>query len=360
VVSVHHADFGLLKYCHEAERIYKNAYFNASLNRWMDLDMLSSAVQISVPRINNVLRELKTAGMIELVERDFCTPVKVYPGIKDVDIMDLLQILLRLETNSMKKIDKIVEYVESRECKRKFILNYFGEDYDGDCNACSVCNPLLSLIGDGFERSTESQPDLSPATGEEELLDESATIAFSILELVRTLDFHVGRTFLANILIGSKSKRIFEQNLQESRYYGILKGYTAEVARKIIDQMIAKGYLITKQGSSSYPRPQLYLTELAEKALEEQIPIELQLPVKKVEIGETGNLTVLEALKAWRKRIAAENSIPAYCVFHDSTLIGIANRLPKTTQELQTIKGIGERKIENYGDEILKIVDEVE
>jgi ATP-dependent DNA helicase RecQ len=360
LVSVQHADFGLLKYCHEAERIYKNAYFNASLNRWIDLDMLSSAVQISVPLINNVLRELKTTGMIELVERDFCTPVKVYPGIKDVDIMDLLQILLRLETNSMKKIDKIVEYVESRECKRKFILNYFGEEYDGDCNACSVCNPLLSLIGDGVERSTEPQPDLSPATGEEELLDESATIAFSILELVRTLDFHVGRTFLANILIGSKSKRILDQNLQESHYYGILKGYTAEVARTIIDQMIAKGYLITKQGSSSYPRPQLYLTELADKALEEQIPIELQLPVKKEAVCETGNLNVLEALKAWRKRIAAENRIPAYCVFHDSTLIGIANRLPKTTQELQTVKGIGERKIENYGDEILKIVGKVE
>jgi len=357
VVSVQHADFGSLKYRHDAEKIYKNTYFNASLNRWMDLDMLSSAVQISVPRINNVLRELKTAGMIELVERDFCTPVKVYPGIKDVDIMDLHQILIRLETNSMKKIDTIVEYVESKECKRKFILNYFGEEYDGDCNACSVCNPLLSLIGDGFERSTEPQPELRPATGEAELLAESAKIAFSILELVRTLDFHVGRTFLANILIGSKSKRILEQNLQESRYYSILKGYTAEEARMIIDQMIAKGYLITKQGSSSYPRPQLYLTALAESALKEQIPIELQLPVKKAEICETGNLNVLEALKAWRKRIAAENSIPSYCVFHDSTLIGIANRLPKTTQELQTIKGIGERKIENYGDEILKIVN---
>ncbi|MEA2051310.1 MAG: HRDC domain-containing protein, partial [Euryarchaeota archaeon] len=133
-----------------------------------------------------------------------------------------------------------------------------------------------------------------------------------------------------------------------------------EVARTIIDQMMAKGYLITKQGSSSYPRPQLYLTELAEKALKEQIAIELQLPVKKAELCETGNSSVLEALKEWRKRIAAENRIPAYCVFHDSTLIGIANRLPKTTQELQTVKGIGERKIENYGDEILKIVDEVD
>ncbi len=72
-------------------------------------------------------------------------------------------------------------------------------------------------------------------------------------------------------------------------------------------------------------------------------------------IGESGNLSVLEELKKWRKNIAAERNIPAYCVFHDSTLIGIANQLPKTKKELEGIKGIGEKKIEIYGEEILKI-----
>jgi len=109
----------------------------------MDLEELSRSVQISIPKMNNVLRELKIAGVIELKERDFCTPVKVNPGIKDVDTIELLEIFFQLEASGMKKIDKVLKYVESEECKRKFILNYFGEDYEGMCNACSVCNPLL-------------------------------------------------------------------------------------------------------------------------------------------------------------------------------------------------------------------------
>ena len=210
VVSVLNTNLKSLKYQQEAEKIFQNAYFKASLQRWLDLDMLSTSVQLSLPRINNVLRELKTAGRIELIERDFCTPVQVYPGIKEVDIIELLEIFLRLETNSMKKIDRVVEYVESEECKRKFILNYFGEEHSGECNACCVCNPLLSLIGEGIDHGTRAPPELSnmPDEGEKELLDESAKIAFSILELVNNLDFHVGRTFLADILCGSKSGNV--------------------------------------------------------------------------------------------------------------------------------------------------------
>ena len=359
VVSQLNANLESLKYQQEAEKIFQNAYFKKSLDIWMDLDILSKSVQIPVSRINNVLRELKTAGRIELIEWDFCTPVKVYPGIKDVDRFELREIFLRLENSSMKKIDRIVEYVECEDCKRKFILNYFDEEHGGECNACSVCNPLLSLIGKGVDRGAGAQPELSnmPITDEDgkELLDESAKIAIDILELVKTLDIHVGRTFLADILCGSKSKRILSQNLQESRYYGLLKGYTTDEAKRIIDQLIEKGYLMTQQGNSRFPRPLLYLTELAEKALAERIPINLQLPVREV-ICKSESLSVLEALKEWRKSIATEKDIPAYCVFHDSTLIEIANQSPKTIHELKSIKGIGERKIEDYGEEILRIM----
>ncbi|MCK4736480.1 MAG: HRDC domain-containing protein, partial [Methanophagales archaeon] len=68
------------------------------------------------------------------------------------------------------------------------------------------------------------------------------------------------------------------------------------------------------------------------------------------------NPGVFDELKKWRRDIAADRNIPAYCVFPDSTLIGIANRLPKTEEELEGIKGIGRRRIEAYGDDILDIV----
>jgi len=360
-VRMQNADAESVKYPQDAEKIIRNAYFKENLGRWMDLERLSNSVQISVPRINNVLRELKTTGRIELKERDFCTPVKVNPGIKDVDTIELLEIFFQLEESSMKKIDKAVEYVESEECKRKFILNYFGEDYSGECNACSVCNPLLSHIGEDVEvgELELSKQDI-PVRDEErkEQSPESANTAFIILGLVKNPDFHAGRTLLADILIGSKSKKMegIRQNPKIASYYGILKEYTAQEVMGIIDQLIAKGYLIKKQGSSNFPRPLLYLTELAEKALEERIAIDLRLPEKKA-ISESGNSHMLEELKKWRKNIAAARNIPAYCVFHDSTLIRIANQLPKTREELEAIKGIGKMKIEAYGGEILRIVN---
>ncbi|GEM_PF-4923074 len=151
-VRMQNADVKSLKYYQQdAEEIIRNAYFKKYLNSWIDLEVLSSSVQISIPRINNVLRELKIAGIIELEERDFCTPIKLNPGIKDVDMIELLEIFRRLEESNLKKVENVVEYLESEECKRKFILNYFGEDHGGACNACSVCNSLLRHLGEGVE-----------------------------------------------------------------------------------------------------------------------------------------------------------------------------------------------------------------
>jgi len=355
------AEIESLKYRPEAEKLIRNAYFKANLGRWMDLEELSRSVQISVGRINEVLRELKASGMIELEERDFCTPVKVNPGIKDVDTVELLKIFFRLEESGMKKINNMVEYVASKECKRKFILNYFGEKYGGECNACNICNPLLNFMDEGIEVKEKEFVDeevIEDTEGErKETSAESAKIAFDILELVNNLDFHAGRTSLANVLTGSKSKKtkLITQNTRILDYWGVLNKYTAHEVIGIIDQLVERGYLVAKQGDSDFPRPLLYLTELAEKALEERIAIDLRLPVKNKVVQESGNLSVLAELKKWRRDIASEKNIPAYCVFHDSTLIGIANQLPRTKEKLGEIKGVGRKKIEDYGEEILKI-----
>ena len=369
-VRIMRNDTESLKQPQEVERIMRNGYFRDNLNGWMDLECLSRSVQIPVGDLNEILRDLKASGRLKLEERDFCTPVSVNHGIKDVDTTELLEIFFRVEDSGMRKIDKVVEYVESGECKRKFILDYFGESYSGNCNACSVCNPSSSFLDTDTGIDIEAEAKVKP----EEFVDktviedtegigkeataESTQIAFAVLEQVNNLDFRVGRTSLANILIGSKSKRIINQNLQESPYYGILKRYTAREVVGIIDQLIAKGFLVKRHDNSSdYPRPLLHLTERAANALEERSAIELQLPVKNMqEVSEPDNPDVLDELKKWRRDIAAERNIPAYCVFHDSTLVGIANRLPKTEDELEEIKGIGRRKIEDYGKAVLRMV----
>ena len=117
---------------------------------------------------------------------------------------------------------------------------------------------------------------------------ESTRIAFIIIELMKNLDYH-----------------------------GVLNQYTAHDVIDIIDQLIDGGYLITKQGDSNFPRPLLllYLTELAEEALEERTAIDLRLPAKTEVVQDSGNLSVLGELKKWRRNVASEKNIPAYCVF---------------------------------------------
>ncbi len=336
---------------------------------YVNVKRMANNLKLDEVPIRLILHHLERMGVIKA---HFYTQVSVNRGIKDVDTTELLEIFSRVEDSGMRKIDKVVEYVEGRECKRKFILDYFGESYSGNCNACGICNPSLCFL----DADTDIDIDIEAKTKPEEFVDEtviedtegigkeasaeSTQIAVAVLELVNNLAFRVGRTSLANILIGSKSKRIINQNLQESRYYGILKRYTAREVVGIIDQLIAKGFLVKRyDNSSNYPRPLLYLTERAANTLEERSAIELQLPVKNMqEVSEPKNPEVFDELKKWRRDIAAERNIPAYCVFHDSTLIGITNRLPKTEDELAEIKGIGRRKIEDYGEEILRIVCE--
>ncbi|MBS3147488.1 exodeoxyribonuclease VII large subunit [Candidatus Woesearchaeota archaeon] len=78
---------------------------------------------------------------------------------------------------------------------------------------------------------------------------------------------------------------------------------------------------------------------------------------EKLKISKFENQDVLNELKIWRKNIASKKKIPSYCIFHDSTLVSIANLVPKTEEELDKIKGVGKRKIQAYGEDILKIVN---
>ena len=345
------------------ERIRSSGYFIA--DTWLDLEALSAAVELSIQKLNWLFRDLSAAGKIELEERDICIPVEIKHGITGIEVEDIQDIFLELEYNGLKKIDRVVEYVNSEECRRKFILNYFGEEYNRMCNACDVCNPFLktekgaeaintSASQQGFARADTIDKE---EMGSEEAQAKSTEIAFAIFGLINDLDFQLGRTFLAKVLVGSKSKQILNQNLQESSYYGILKGYTAEEVIAFVDQLVDKGYLEKRQGGSRFPRPLLYLTDNAERAIAEHGTIGLELPIRTESVKDDAKtLRVFEELKKWRKEIAATRNIPPYCVFHDSTLIRVANELPKAKRDLERVKGIGKKKLEAYSDAILEIV----
>jgi ATP-dependent DNA helicase RecQ len=72
--------------------------------------------------------------------------------------------------------------------------------------------------------------------------------------------------------------------------------------------------------------------------------------------GDTGSPTLLAALRAWRSQVARQRGVPAYVVLHDSTIDGIATARPATLTQLRGIPGIGDKKLEHYGDELIALV----
>jgi ATP-dependent DNA helicase RecQ len=76
--------------------------------------------------------------------------------------------------------------------------------------------------------------------------------------------------------------------------------------------------------------------------------------------GETSNPALVDALRAWRSQVARQRGVPAYVVLHDATIDGIATSRPTTLEQLRGIPGIGDKKLEHYGDELLALVKVVE
>lgn len=193
-----------------------------------------------------------------------------------------------------------------------------------------------------------------------EVKEDKDSIALTIFGLIESLNFHAGRTLLADIVIGSKSKKLINQDFHKLKYYGMFKEYRHKEMIGIIDQLIDKGYLTIKQSESTkFPRPLLYLTDLSKSALANKEEIELELPITiKDQIAVSKNPGLLSKLKHWRKKVANEKNIPPYCIFHDKTLIEISNNLPITKEGLMSIYGFGKRKIKQYGEDVLEIVVE--
>jgi len=135
----------------------------------------------------------------------------------------------------------------------------------------------------------------------------------------------------------------------------ILKGL---IDKELISEEIDGTLRITKRGLN-------YLNNVKEKEgcvrdHNKDIPKNLSLINKKENKISLSfnNEELYENLRVWRNSVASEKNIPSYCVFQNSTLINLAKQLPKTKEDLNNIKGIGKKKIESYGEEILKIVNE--
>ncbi|MBI3135391.1 MAG: DNA helicase RecQ [Bacteroidetes bacterium] len=234
------------------------------------------------------------------------------------------------------KIKRMLHYAEASTCRRNIVLSYFGETITENCGNCDNC--------------------LSPPT-----LFDGSVLAQKALSAVSRAHEAVGINLLVNILRGADTLEIHEKKLNLVKTYGAGKEHSFAEWQHFINQLINQGVLEIAYDNHLH----LKLTDLSGRVLKGDQKINLaalkeRVAEKKSERKQKSSLTadeqILEELKVWRKQIAAENKVPAYVIFHDSTLTEIAARKPQNSKELLEVQGMGQTKFERFGNTILEIV----
>ncbi len=228
----------------------------------------------------------------------------------------------------------MVRYAESEVCRRKPLINYFGEKYHTDnCNTCDNC--------------TVERTDL-----------EDITIpAQKFLSAVKRTGEIFGANYIIDVLTGAESHRIFSNGHQKLTVYGIGKEYTKKQWQYFARQFAAKEVIVRDPEFGS-----VKLTDKAALVLfrSEKVMGMIKEPegiTKRKKIADEGyDRELFEILRKKRKEIAERKNIPPYVIFSDRTLIHMASVYPRIESEMLNISGIGYTKLKKYGDIFLNLI----
>ncbi len=238
-----------------------------------------------------------------------------------------------------RKLDQLLGYCETLQCRRQVLLAGFGEHYPQDCGNCDNCL---------------SPPERWDAT-------EAARKALSCV-------YRTGQRFgvahLIDVLRGGESEKVRQFGHDRVSTWGIGADHDAKTWRGVFRQLVAMGLLaVDAEGFGG-----LRLTDASRAVLtgSQRVSMRRDLIAKKSRDRDdrprTGvavlpeALPLFRALRDLRARLAKEQNVPAYVIFHDSTLREIAERRPDSTHALSRIPGIGGAKLARYGDDVLEVV----
>ncbi|MBV9243091.1 MAG: helix-turn-helix domain-containing protein, partial [Acidobacteria bacterium] len=228
----------------------------------------------------------------------------------------------------LKKLDQMGEFGDLRTCRRKYLLNYFSEEFDGDCGKCDNCTTAVETF-------------------------DGTTIAQKALSAVTRTGQRFGITYLIDVLRGSSTVRDEHKNLKT---YGIGSDVSKNDWFDHFKDLIARGYLAQSDGKY----PTLMLTDSSSDVLAGRVTVQLAVPRKREDrvtkltsADTTYEQPLFEELRRLRSVIARGENLPPYIVFSDATLIEMATWLPLDDADMRRIMGVGDLKMQKYGRDFL-------
>jgi ATP-dependent DNA helicase RecQ len=241
----------------------------------------------------------------------------------------------RLNERDYHRLRQMIEYCDTTECLRRYILRYFGEEA-ADCGKCGNC------LADIAEVDVTKQ-------------------ASAIISCLYDMGNAYGMKPLTDTLLGKKNERMRELKLDRIKTFGKLKGKNADYLRTVIAQMVIRGYIAQTEGKYPVLKP----TELGASALLNGEKVVIRL--RREDIGAEGGAGrgrkarpveggLISDLKALRRRIAREKGVPSFIIFSDATLADMCKKRPRNRTEFLKVSGVGQTKLEQYGDVFLKLL----
>ena len=235
------------------------------------------------------------------------------------------------------KLNAMGAFAQAQTCRRLVLLNYFGENRQTPCGNCDIC--------------------LDPPKQYDGLVE-----AQQALSCIYRAGQRFGLGYIVDVLRGSNNQRIREYGHDKLAVYGIGKDKSQEHWVSVLRQLLHLG-LIT-QNIANYSA--LQLTESARPVLRGEVPLQLAVPrIQNIKPRQTarsygGNYDkkLFAKLRKLRKSIADEENIPPFVVFNDATLIEMAEQCPVRANDLLLINGVGERKLERFGDAFMALIRE--
>ncbi|MCH7412896.1 DNA helicase RecQ [Belliella sp. R4-6] len=229
------------------------------------------------------------------------------------------------------KLEKMKSFCQTKVCRRKFLLNYFGENHAGDCGNCDIC----------FQKGNRQDMTIPSQM---------------LLSTVARLGENYGIGYVILVLRGSKSAKVQEAH-QSLSVYGIGKDRSESFWKDLGDKLLQEDYLA--EAGAQFPT--LKLTEFAWQKLKAKEKILLPMEESISDVSSkpsTHHEDLLDELKALRYSIAQKSGVPPYVVFADNSLLEMATYLPVDEASFLTISGVGQVKAQSYGDDFLKVVGE--
>jgi ATP-dependent DNA helicase RecQ len=238
------------------------------------------------------------------------------------------------EEFQLAKLERMHQFAEATTCRRKMLLSYFGEFLAEDCGNCDVCRNPPQF----FDGTTYAQMALS------------AIVRANQAEGINTI---------IDILRGAQNQRVYQKQYHELKTFGIGKQVPWADWQHYITQLINQGFCEIAFHENNH----LKLSASAKHVLFEKHPVYLTkfqqkkvLPSVKELSFDAPDSGLLETLKQLRREIAQRDNVPAFVVFNDASLSEMAAKKPQSESEFLQISGVGQRKLEVYGEAFLSLL----